>query len=56
MSSGDPLIFTLLDYFLANCFTQDAKEEDIVVQVCLFAFDLLYLNGKVLTVDVPVVS
>jgi hypothetical protein len=28
-------------------FDQDAKEDEITVQVCLFAFDLLYLNGKV---------
>ena len=25
---------------------KDADESEIVVQVCLFAFDLLYLNGK----------
>ena len=26
---------------------KDVKVEDIQVQVCLFAFDLLYLNGEV---------
>lgn len=26
---------------------KDVKVEDILVQVCLFAFDLLYLNGEV---------
>ena len=26
---------------------KDVKVEDIQVRVCLFAFDLLYLNGKV---------
>lgn len=26
---------------------KDVKVEDITVQVCLFAFDLLYLNGEV---------
>ena len=26
---------------------KDVKVEDIEVQVCLFAFDLLYLNGEV---------
>ena len=26
---------------------KDVKVEDIKVRVCLFAFDLLYLNGKV---------
>ena len=25
---------------------KDADESEITVQVCLFAFDLLYLNGK----------
>lgn len=25
---------------------KDVKEEDVVVQVCIFGFDLLYLNGK----------
>lgn len=25
---------------------QDANEKDIKVQVCVYAFDLLYLNGK----------
>jgi hypothetical protein len=32
---------------------QDAKEDEITVQVCLFAFDLLYLNGKVHTRVLP---
>lgn len=27
--------------------TQDAEMSEIKVQVCLYAFDLLYLNGKV---------
>ena len=27
---------------------KDVKEEDIKVQVCIFAFDLLYLNGEVI--------
>ena len=27
---------------------KDAQEEDIKVQVCVFAFDLLYLNGEAL--------
>lgn len=26
---------------------KDVKVEDIQVRVCLFAFDLLYLNGEV---------
>lgn len=26
---------------------KDVKAEDVTVQVCLFAFDLLYLNGEV---------
>lgn len=26
---------------------KDVKTEDITVKVCLFAFDLLYLNGEV---------
>lgn len=28
---------------------KDVKVEDIQVRVCLFAFDLLYLNGEVST-------
>jgi len=28
---------------------KDVKVEDIQVRVCLFAFDLLYLNGEVRT-------
>ena len=30
---------------------KDVKVEDILVQVCLFGFDLLYLNGKVRNVE-----
>ena len=30
---------------------KDASETDITVQVCVFAFDLLYLNDKVKYVD-----
>jgi ATP-dependent DNA ligase len=29
---------------------KDVKVEDIQVQVCLFAFDLLYLNGEVCSI------
>lgn len=33
------------------CFdTKDVKAEDISVQVCLYAFDCLYLNGKVMLI------
>lgn len=32
---------------------KDVKVEDIQVRVCLFAFDLLYLNGEVRPVIVP---
>jgi DNA ligase 1 len=28
---------------------KDADQEDIKVHVCLFAFDLLYLNGEVIS-------
>jgi DNA ligase-1 len=28
---------------------KDVKEEDIKVQVCVFAFDCLYLNGEVIS-------
>ena len=34
-------IYNLLTY-------QDVQTADIKVQVCIFAFDLLYLNGEVL--------
>ena len=30
---------------------KDVKVEDILVRVCLFGFDLLYLNGEVRTTD-----
>jgi DNA ligase-1 len=30
---------------------KDVKVEDIVVRVCLFGFDLLYLNGEVRNVE-----
>ena len=30
---------------------KDVKVEDIQVRVCLFAFDLLYLNGEVSSLD-----
>ena len=30
---------------------KDVKVEDILVRVCLFGFDLLYLNGEVRNVD-----
>jgi DNA ligase 1 len=30
---------------------KDVKAEDITVQVCVFAFDLLFLNGEVSNVD-----
>ena len=32
---------------------KDVKVEDIKVRVCLFAFDLLYLNGEVRGVPSP---
>lgn len=32
---------------------KDVKVEDIQVRVCLFGFDLLYLNGKVSNLNVP---
>lgn len=28
---------------------QDVQEEDVKVRVCIYAFDLLYLNGVSLT-------
>jgi len=34
---------------------KDVKVEDILVRVCLFGFDLLYLNGEVRDVE-PKVS
>lgn len=33
---------------------KDVKVEDIQVRVCLFAFDLLYLNGEVMGFHFPV--
>lgn len=30
---------------------KDVKVEDILVRVCLFGFDLLYLNGEVRNVE-----
>lgn len=33
---------------------KDVKVEDIQVRVCLFAFDLLYLNGEVIFPDLAV--
>jgi len=30
---------------------KDVKVEDILVRVCLFAFDLLYLNGEVRNIE-----
>lgn len=30
-----------------HCFLQGASVSDIQVQVCVFAFDLIFLNGKV---------
>ena len=30
---------------------KDVKVEDILVRVCLFGFDLLYLNGEVSNID-----
>lgn len=35
---------------------KDVKTEDITVKVCLFAFDLLYLNGEVSTWTNSVIS
>lgn len=33
---------------------KDVKVEDIQVRVCLFAFDLLYLNGEIIFPDLAV--
>ena len=33
---------------------KDVKVEDIKVRVCLFAFDLLYLNGEVIDLSSPI--
>ena len=30
-----------------HCFLQGASVSDIQVQVCVFAFDLIFFNGKV---------
>lgn len=35
---------------------KDVKVEDIKVRVCLFAFDLLYLNGEVIDMTCPLNS
>ncbi len=35
---------------------KDVKVEDITVRVCLFAFDLLYLNGEVRGGSIPSIS
>lgn len=48
-----PILLSLLNSIIGNINSiilfsqQDADASEIKVQVCVYAFDLLYLNGKV---------
>ena len=45
-------MYTFIPHLLHPCISrQDADESEIKVQVCVYAFDLLYLNGQSLVRD-----
>ena len=39
-------IYKAFTKFVFSYYVQDADESEIKVQVCVYAFDLLYLNGE----------